>query len=113
MDPLITNAIDPALMRMPDKRGRDSDREPANRRRRPAVSGKLAEDREEREEEDSQVEGLAGERWADERQADETLADERQTDEERRDRDLQNQARLDDDLNPEPDAPRHLLDDLA
>ncbi|MFY9904235.1 MAG: hypothetical protein WBX02_21110 [Terriglobales bacterium] len=45
MDPLITNAIDPALLRVLDKRGRDGDREPANRRRPRAAGGNLVEDR--------------------------------------------------------------------
>ena len=35
MDPLITNAIDPALLRVLEKRGQE--RDPAARRKRPAV----------------------------------------------------------------------------
>jgi hypothetical protein len=84
MDPLITNAIDPALMRVLDKRGHDSDREPANRRRHPAVSGKLEEDRQEKGQDDQ-----------------------------RQDQERQNQARLDEELKLEPDARKHLLDDMA
>ena len=41
MDPLITNAIDPALLRVLEKRGQE--RDPAARRKRPAVPEKPAE----------------------------------------------------------------------
>jgi len=42
MDPLITNAIDPALLRVLDKRGDERDAVP--RRKRPAVPEKPAEE---------------------------------------------------------------------
>jgi hypothetical protein len=47
MDPLITNAIDPALLRVLDKRGQE--RDPTARRKRPpvpekSVDGDYAED---------------------------------------------------------------------
>ena len=45
MDPLITNAIDPALLRVLEKRGQD--RDPASRRRRPPVPGKTADETDE------------------------------------------------------------------
>jgi len=41
MDPLITNGIDPALLRVLEKRG--DEREAAPRRRRPAVPEKTVE----------------------------------------------------------------------
>lgn len=37
MDPLITNGIDPALLQVQERRGRECDRDPAPRRKRPAV----------------------------------------------------------------------------
>ena len=40
MDPLITNGIDPALLRVLEKRGQE--RDPADRRKRPPVPGKPA-----------------------------------------------------------------------
>jgi len=61
MDPLITNAIDPALLRVLEKRGQE--RDPAAPRRRPPVPEKPAEE--------------------------------------------ENQQ------GPDPDAPKHTLDDLA
>jgi hypothetical protein len=42
MDPLITNGIDPALLRVLEKRGQE--RDPAPRRRRPAVPEKPVEE---------------------------------------------------------------------
>jgi hypothetical protein len=42
MDPLITNRIDPAQLRVPEKRGQE--RDPAPRRKRPAVPGKTVEE---------------------------------------------------------------------
>jgi len=65
MDPLITNGIDPALLQIVEKRGQE--RDPALRRKRPAVPEKPVE---EIEEENSNEE-------------------------------------------PDPDAPKHTLDDLA
>jgi hypothetical protein len=44
MDPLITNGIDPALLRVLEKRG--DTREAAPRRRRPPVPGKPIEEAE-------------------------------------------------------------------
>jgi hypothetical protein len=64
MDPLITNAIDPALLRVLEKRG--DTREAAPRRRRPPGPGKTVEE----EIEENQPE-------------------------------------------PGPDTPKHILDDLA
>jgi hypothetical protein len=53
MDPLITNGIDPALLRVLEKRGQE--RDPAARRKRPAMPRKAAEEEEvEAEEEDNQ-----------------------------------------------------------
>ena len=48
MDPLITNGIDPALLRVLDKRG--DERDPVPRRKRPAVPEKTAEEEENKEE---------------------------------------------------------------
>ncbi len=42
MDPLITNGIDPALLRVLEKRGQE--RDPLPRRKRPAVPEKTLED---------------------------------------------------------------------
>ncbi len=42
MDPLITNGIDPALLRVVEKRGHDGDPQP--RRRRPAAPEKIVAD---------------------------------------------------------------------
>ena len=42
MDPLITNGIDPALLRVLEKRGQE--RDPASRRRRPPVPEKTVEE---------------------------------------------------------------------
>jgi hypothetical protein len=42
MDPLITNAIDPALLRVLDKRG--DERDPVPRRKRPAAPEKPVEE---------------------------------------------------------------------
>jgi len=61
MDPLITNAIDPALLRVLEKRGQE--RDPAAPRRRPPPPEKPAEEENKQE--------------------------------------------------PDPDAPKHTLDDLA
>jgi hypothetical protein len=85
MDPLIIDAITPALMRGLDKRGRNSDREPANRRRPPGAPAKPAEGRqsEERQSEAGQDEGQ------------------------------QDQERSAEELELEPDAPKHVLDDMA
>jgi hypothetical protein len=44
MDPLITNGIDPALLRVLEKRG--DERDSAARRKRPAVPEKTAEEEE-------------------------------------------------------------------
>jgi hypothetical protein len=44
MEPLITNGIDPALLRVLEKRG--DERDPAPRRKRPAVPEKTAEEEE-------------------------------------------------------------------
>jgi hypothetical protein len=48
MDPLITNGIDPALLRVLEKRGQE--RDPAPRRKRPAVPEKPVEEDENKEE---------------------------------------------------------------
>ena len=53
MDPLITNGIDPALSRVLEKRGQE--RDPAPRRKRPAVPERTGEAP---EEENSQELGL-------------------------------------------------------
>lgn len=45
MDPLLTNRLDPALLRVVEKRG--SEREATPRRRRPAVPEKTGEEKEE------------------------------------------------------------------
>ncbi len=45
MDPLITNGIDPALLQIVEKRGQE--RDPALRRKRPAVPEKPVEEIEE------------------------------------------------------------------
>ncbi|HKN69516.1 MAG TPA: hypothetical protein VJX30_00540 [Terriglobales bacterium] len=50
MDPLITNAIDPALLRVLEKRGQE--RDPAARRRRPPVPEKPTEEEENKQEPD-------------------------------------------------------------
>jgi hypothetical protein len=50
VDPLITNAIDPALLRVLDKRG--DERAPAPRRKRPAVPEKTVEEAAEEEKKD-------------------------------------------------------------
>jgi hypothetical protein len=50
MDPLITNAIDPALLRVLEKRGQE--RDPAARRRRPPVPEKPAAEEEKKQEPD-------------------------------------------------------------
>jgi hypothetical protein len=42
MDPLITNGIDPALLQVLEKRGQE--RDPATRRKRPAVPRKAEEE---------------------------------------------------------------------
>jgi hypothetical protein len=42
MDPLITNGIDPALLRVLEKRG--DERDPVPRRKRPAVPEKAVEE---------------------------------------------------------------------
>ncbi|MGA2979057.1 MAG: hypothetical protein ABSD76_05655 [Terriglobales bacterium] len=47
MDPLITNGIDPALLHVLEKRGQD--RDPAPRRKRPAVPEKTVEEAAEEE----------------------------------------------------------------
>ena len=47
MDPLITNGVDPALLRVLDKRGQE--RDPEARRRRPPVPEKTAEEENEQE----------------------------------------------------------------
>ena len=44
MDPLITNGIDPALLQVQERRGREYDRNPAPRRKRPAVPESAAAD---------------------------------------------------------------------
>ncbi|MFZ0798286.1 MAG: hypothetical protein WCA13_06985 [Terriglobales bacterium] len=49
MDPLITNGIDPALLRVLEKRGQE--RDPTPRRKRPAVPEKPAEEGEENNQE--------------------------------------------------------------
>ncbi len=52
MDPLITNGIDPALLRVLDKRGQERDQ--AQRRRRPAaVPDSLPEEANENQEPDT------------------------------------------------------------
>ena len=48
MDPLITNGIDPALLRVLEKRGQE--RDPADRRKRPPVPEKPAEEEENKQE---------------------------------------------------------------
>ncbi len=48
MDPLITNGIDPALLRVLEKRG--DERDPVPRRKRPAVPEKTVEEEELNEE---------------------------------------------------------------
>jgi hypothetical protein len=53
MDPLITNGIDPTLLRVVEKRGQE--RDPAPRRKRPAVP---PENTVEEAEEDNQEPGL-------------------------------------------------------
>jgi hypothetical protein len=50
MDPLITNGIDPALLRVLEKRGQE--RDPADRRKRPPVPGKPAEEEANKQEPD-------------------------------------------------------------
>jgi hypothetical protein len=55
VDPLITNSIDPALLRVLDKRG--DERDPVPRRKRPAVPEKTAEE-EAVEEENKEEPGL-------------------------------------------------------
>jgi len=45
MDPLITNGIDPALLRVLEKRG--DERDPVPRRKRPPVTEKPVEEQEE------------------------------------------------------------------
>jgi len=47
MDPLITNGIDPALLRVLEKRG--DEREPATRRKRPVVPENPVEEAREEE----------------------------------------------------------------
>jgi hypothetical protein len=49
MDPLITNGVDPALLRVLEKRGQE--RDPAARRRRPPGPEKSVADDEENEQE--------------------------------------------------------------
>jgi hypothetical protein len=83
MDPLITNGIDAALLRVLDKRGHD--RDPANRRKPAAVPGKRAGDR----------------------------RDEEKTDQETLDRETLNDEPADTELEADPDMPRHKLDDMA
>lgn len=68
MDPLITNGIDPALLQVLEKRGREFDRNPAPRRKRPAVTENATEGEENNEESNQE---------------------------------------------PDPDTPKHTLDDLA
>jgi len=48
MDPLITNGIDPALLRVLEKRGQE--RDPVPRRKRPAVPEKPVKEEESKEE---------------------------------------------------------------
>jgi hypothetical protein len=83
MDPLITNGIDAALLRVLDKRGHD--RDPTNRRKPAGASKKPA-----------------GER-----------RDEEQADEERLDEERPNEVRQEDELEVDPNAPGHKLDDMA
>lgn len=74
MDPLITNGIDAALLRVLDKQGHD--RDPAKRPRPSATSKKpLGERRDEEQPDDDE--------------------------------------QLDQETEPDPDAPRHKLDDMA
>jgi len=49
MDPLITNGIDPALLRVLEKRG--DERDPVPRRKRPAVPERPVEEQVEEQEE--------------------------------------------------------------
>jgi hypothetical protein len=49
MDPLITNGVDPALLRVLEKRGQE--RDPAARRRRPPVPEKTVAEDDENEQE--------------------------------------------------------------
>ena len=52
MDPLITNGIDSALLRVLEKRGRERDRDPAPRRKRPLAPEQAIEGEENRLEPD-------------------------------------------------------------
>jgi hypothetical protein len=58
MDPLLTNGIDPALLRGLDKRDNASDdaRDPPSRRKRPAAPGKSAENDAEEVDEENKLE---------------------------------------------------------
>jgi len=44
MDPLITNGIDPALLQVQERRGREYERDPAPRRKRPAAPERAVEE---------------------------------------------------------------------
>ena len=57
MDPLITNRLDPALLRIVDKR--TNDREPPPRRRRPTAPERTPEEQEEAENPSHQLDDLA------------------------------------------------------
>lgn len=98
MDPLITNGIDAALLRVLDKRGHD--RDPANRRKPAAVPAKRAGGR--RDEEQTDQETLDRDTLDRDTLGQETLDQERL-----------NGERADTGLEPDPDAPRHKLDDMA
>jgi len=99
MDPLITNGIDAALLRVLDKRGHD--RDPAKRPRPSAASKRpLGERRDE-------------ERPDDESQNHESQNAESQDAESQNAESPNDDEQLDQETEPDPDAPRHKLDDMA
>jgi hypothetical protein len=51
MDPLITNGIDAALLRVPEQRGQERDRDQAPRRKRPVRPEKTVEEGDENNQE--------------------------------------------------------------
>lgn len=55
MDPLITNGVDPALLRVLEKRGQERDPEP--RRRRPPPAPESPVEEEEKEEQEPSPDG--------------------------------------------------------
>ncbi len=57
MDPLLTNRLDPALLRIVDKR--TNDREPPPRRRRPTTPERTPEEQDETEKPSHQLDDLA------------------------------------------------------